>query len=374
MPAYKNEKRGTWYVSFHYKDWDGTARRKKKEGFKTKREALDWERDFLKAKAGTTDMTLGALYELYIADCETRLRQTTLEKKRWAIEQKILPSFRDVQIRDITPTMIRLWQNGLLSYRGKDGKGYSKTYLKEVNSQFSAMMNYAIRFYGLATNPVTLSGPFGKKNADSMQFWTRDEFRLAIAQVKKPAYKLAFELLFWTGMRSGEMLALTLQDVDFEKGTISITKTVGLVRGGTVINPPKTPKSNRVIPVPKFLLAMIKDYTDRLVDYRPNDAILNIKKTSLNAELNRAANAAGVKHIRVHDLRHSHASLLIEMGYAPLVISERLGHENIQTTLQIYSHLYPNKQEEIVSKLEDIEGENYSAELSVSEKKTKKTE
>ena len=374
MPAYKNEKRGTWYVSFHYKDCDGTARRKKKEGFKTKREALDWERDFLKAKAGTTDMTLGALYSLYIADCETRLRQTTLEKKRWSFEQKILPSFRDVQIRDITPTMIRLWQNGLLSFRDKNGNGYSKTYLREVNSQFSAIMNYAVRFYGLPTNPVTLCGPFGKKNADTMQFWTRDEFRLAIAQVKKPAYKLAFELLFWTGMRSGELLALTLQDVDFEKGTISITKSVGLVRGGTIINPPKTPKSNRVIPVPKFLLAMIKDYTDRLVDYQPEDAIFNVKKNSLGIELNKAANAAGVKRIRVHDLRHSHASLLIEMGYAPLVISERLGHENIQTTLQIYSHLYPNKQEEIVSELEDIEGENYGAELSDFEKKAAKTE
>ena len=358
MPAYKNEKRGTWFVSFHYKDLDGTPRRKKKEGFKTKREALEWERDFLNAKAGTTDMTLGSLYEIYIEDCKKRLRQTTIEIKRSMIESKILPTFRNTQVREITPAMVRHWQNDLLDHMNKEGKGYAATYLKELNDQFSTMMNFAIRFYGLDKNPVTQCGPFGRLSSKDMQFWTQNEFRIAIAQVKNPVAKLAIELLFWTGMRSGELLALTLEDIDFEKGTISISKTLGSVRGGTIINPPKTPKSNRVIPVPRFMLQRIKDYTDRLVEYEPQDRIFNISKIVLKKELDAAAMAADIKRIRIHDLRHSHASMLIEMGYSPLVISERLGHENIQTTLQTYSHLYPNKQKELVKKLEDIETEN----------------
>lgn len=369
MPAYKNEKRGTWYCSFHYKDWDGTSRRKKKEGFKTRREALEWERDFIATKSGSPDMTLEQLYQLYMEDCSSRLRETTMDGKRWLIESKILPTFGKIPVRDITPAMIRKWQNGLLANPGE----YSQTYLRTINNQLSAMMNYAIRFYGLPNNPVTVCGAFGKMRAEEMNFWTRDEFRRAIEYVEKPAARLAFEILFWTGMRSGELLALTLNDVDFEKSSISITKTAAQIRGELTINPPKTPRSNRVVAVPRFLLALIKDYADRLVDYKPDDQLFYFTKHYLKYELDDAAFRAGVKHIRVHDLRHSHASLLVEMGYSPVLISERLGHENIQTTLQTYSHLYPDKQVEVVEKLQDIEGENYADVLSNFEKKTEES-
>lgn len=365
MSVYKNEERGTWFVSFRYEDWDGTRRQKKKEGFKTRREALDYEREFLSSKAGTPDMSFGALCDLYMEDCATRLRATTVESKRWLFNSKILPVFRDVRVRDITPTMIRRWQNGLLS----DPAGYSPTYLKTINNQMSAVLNYAVRYYKLPNNPVPLCGPFGKKKAEEMQFWTRDEFRQFIACVKKPAARLAFELLFWTGMRSGELLALTLEDVDFSASRIAITKTATQVGGETVINPPKTPRSNRTVAVPRFLLALISDYADRLVEYEPHERLFYFTKHYLKYELDAAAKAAGVKRIRVHDLRHSHASLLIEMGYSPLLVSERLGHENIQTTLQTYSHLYPDKQGEVVSRLESDEGENYSEVLSAFERK-----
>lgn len=365
MSVYKNEKRGTWFVSFRYKDWDGARRQKKKEGFKTRREALEYERDFLASKAGTTDMSFGALCELYMADCATRLRATTMENKRFLFDSKILPTFHSVPVRDITPTMVRRWQNSLLS----DPEGYSQTYLKTINNQLSAAMNYAVRFYGLPQNPVPLCGPFGKKKAEEMQFWTREEFGRFIQCVKKPAARLAFELLFWTGMRSGELLALTLADVDFEKSRISITKTAAQLNGETIINPPKTPQSNRTVAVPRFLLALISDYADRLVDYEPTDRLFYFTKHFLKYEMDAATEAAGVKRIRVHDLRHSHASLLIEMGYSPLLVSERLGHENIQTTLQTYSHLYPDKQGEVVSRLEDDENENYSDILSDFERK-----
>lgn len=365
MSVYKNEKRGTWFVSFRYDDWDGTRKQKKKEGFRTRREALEYEQEFKRKQGGGTDMSFGSLVELYMADCATRLRATTVESKQWIFDSKILPTFRSVAVRDITPTMIRRWQNALLT----DPAGYSQTYLKTINNQMSAVMNYAIRFYGLRSNPVVVCGPFGKKTATAMQFWTRDEFRCFIEGVKKPAARLAFELLFWTGMRSGELLALTLADVDFEKSRISINKTLATVKGETVVNPPKTPKSNRVVSVPRFILALIRDYADRLVDYEPQDRLFYFTKHFLRYELAAGCKASGVKPIRVHDLRHSHASMLIEMGFSPLLVSERLGHENIQTTLQTYSHLYPDKQEEVSSRLESDEGENYSGVLSDFERK-----
>lgn len=365
MPVYKNEKRGTWFVSFRYRDWDGTRRQKKKEGFKTRREAVEYEREFLAKQGGGTDMSIGSLVELYMADCATRLRVTTVESKRWIFKTKILPTFGSVPVRDVTPTMIRRWQNDLLA----DPVGYAPTYLKTINNQLSALMNYAVRFYGLPVNPVPLCGAFGKKKAAEMLFWTRDEFHLFIGHVKKPAARLAFELLFWTGMREGELLALTLNDFDFVKARLSITKTATQVNGETVIQPPKTPRSERVISIPRFILALVKDYADRLVDYEPHDRLFYFTKHLLYTTMTSASAAAGVKRIRIHDLRHSHASLLIEMGCSPLVVSERLGHENIQTTLQTYSHLYPNKQDEVVSQLDDDEGENYSEVLSEFERK-----
>lgn len=365
MSVYKNEKRGTWFAIFRYEDWDGTRKQKKKEGFRTRREALEYEQEFMRKQGGGTDMSFGSLVELYMEDCATRLRATTVENKQHLFNSKILPSFSSVAVRDITPTMIRRWQNNLLA----DPAGYSQTYLKTINNQMSAVMNYAIRYYGLSSNPVAKCGPFGKKTAEAMRFWTRDEFHRFIECVHKPAARLSFELLFWTGMRSGELLALTLADVDFERSRIAINKTLAQVRGETVINPPKTPKSNRVVSVPRFLLALIRDYADRLVDYEPRERLFYFTKHYLHYEMEAACKASGVKRIRIHDLRHSHASLLIEMGFSPLLVSERLGHENIQTTLQTYSHLYPDKQEEVSSRLEMDEGEKYSGVLSEFEKK-----
>ena len=365
IPAYKHPKRNSWYCAFWYTDFDGVRRKKKKEGFKTKREALDFERDFLANQTSTADLTFAGLYNIYMADCETRLRGTTVEAKKWVFESKILPTFGSTRIKDITPAMVRRWQNKLMD----DKADYSQTYLKTINTQLSAIMNYAVRFYGLSKNPVTLCGPFGKGKADEMLFWTREEFGRFIAEVKKPAARLAFEVLFWTGMREGELLALTLNDVDFINSKISITKSLGKIKGEWVINPPKTPKSNRTISVPRFLLALIKDYADRLYEYDPSDRLFYFSKYLLGDEIKARSEAAGVKTIRVHDLRHSHSSFLINMNVPILLISHRLGHENIETTLRTYSHLYPEKQQEMINQMEQSESENYSEVLSDFESK-----
>ncbi|MCD7778863.1 MAG: site-specific integrase [Clostridiales bacterium] len=356
MPVYKNKK-GTWYASFYYTEWNGNRKKKKKEGFKTKKEAQEYEREFIAKQNGSTDMTMGSLIELYFADCADRLKITTNENKHWLIETKILPYFADVPVRDVSPNMVRRWQNKLL----KDPAGYAPTYLKSINNQLSAIMNFAIRYYGLQSNPVVLCGPFGKKKAEEMQFWTKEEFYKFIECIKdKPAGRLAFEVLFWTGMRSGELLALTLEDVDFDKSTISITKTAAQVKGQTIISDPKTTKSKRKITVPNFILALIKDYTDRLVGYQPTDRIFYFTKHYLQTEMKRGCKLSGVKKIRVHDLRHSHASLLIEMRCSIKLVAERLGHENIQTTLQTYAHLYPNKQGELSAQFDESEAERMS--------------
>lgn len=351
MPVYKDEKRKTWYCAFRYKDWTGTTRQHKKRGFAKKSDAVQYERDFIKKQSGGCDMAFGSMVELYMEDCKTRLRPTTYEGKKYLIDSKILPVFKDMPVNAITPATVRKWQNGLLD----DESDYSPTYLKTINNQLSAIFNYARRYYGLQTNPAAVCGSIGKKNAESMQFWTTDEFRLFAAAISdKPASYAIFNTLFWTGMRSGELLALTLDDIDFESKKISITKSYARVGNEDVISPPKTPKSRRVITASEFLLEILKDYAGRLVDYEPSDRLFDYTKHFLASEMARGCKLSGVKKIRVHDIRHSHASLLIELGFSPLLISERLGHESVETTLQTYAHLYPNKHGEVADKLDDL--------------------
>lgn len=366
MPAYKNTKRGTWYASFYYKDSNGNSQRKKKEGFSTKREALEWERNYIDLHSNNSELTFGALFDVYINDCQTRLRNTTIKNKKWIAEYYLLPKFAKVKISDITPVMIRKWQNELLTTEN-NGKKHSPKYLKRINNEFSSAMNYAVKFYGLKQNPVSLAGTLGKGKSDEMHFWTLSEFNKAMANVRSQRTRLMLEVLFWTGMRVGELLALTLNDVNVTKGTISITKTAAWLNGKTVINPPKTAKSNRVITVPQFIIDKIAEYVDRLYDYEPGDRLFTVSNSSLKSALDRAGSRAGLQHIRVHDLRHSHASMLIEMGYSPLMVAERLGHENINTTLQTYSHLYPNKQQEIAQKLQEVASESKCVSLSDNE-------
>ncbi|MFA7637519.1 MAG: site-specific integrase, partial [Monoglobales bacterium] len=219
--------------------------------------------------------------------------------------------------------------------------------------QLSAVFNYAVKYYGLSSNPCRQAGSMGKKDADSMQIWTLDEFNKFISFVTKPAAHLAFEILFWTGIRSGELLALTPEDILPDK-KISINKTYARLDGEDIISEPKTPKSIRIIPIPDFLYDEIWDYINRLGSIEKTDRIFYFSKGFLNNEIKRVSKKAGVKEIRVHDLRHSHASLLIEMGYSILLVSERLGHEKVETTLNTYAHLYPNKQQKLVEGLQNL--------------------
>jgi len=345
MPVYKKEQTGTWFCKFCYTDWNGTRRQKKKEGFKTKKEALDFEREFLNKTCSSCSMSFASMVELYLEDCRARLKPTTLTTKETMIRSKILPYFEKMPVDHITPATIRQWQNTLMT------SDYSPTYLKAIHNQASSIFNFAVKYYHLDGNPCKMAGTIGKKQAEALRFWTPKEFlQFAHAVRNKPCSWVAFHLLFWTGIRSGELLALTREDFDFEARTLRITKTYARQEQRDLILSPKTPKSKRTVTLPAFLCDMVQDYAAA----RPEGRLFPRTKHYLYHEMQRGCRISGVQRIRVHDLRHSHASFLIEKGFSPLLIAERLGHENIQTTLQIYSHLYPNKQLEVARKIQEF--------------------
>lgn len=347
MKAEKDPKTGKWLIQYRFTDWQGKRRKSTKRGFATKREAEEWLRTFLVTQKADFDMKFEEFLKMYYADMETRLREHTMRTKKYIIDLKILPYFGQKRVNDITAADIRRWQNELIK------KGYSPTYLKTINNQLSAIFNYAVKYYDLKGNPCTKAGSIGKSRAEEMSFWTIDEFRQFVDCImdKRQSY-MSFMILYWTGMRLGELLALTPADIDLDKHTISITKSYQRLGKKDVVTPPKTPKSKRLITIPEFLVADIKDYMDSLYEVQEDDRLFSVTKYFLEHEMQRGIKASGVKRIRIHDLRHSHASMLVELGFSPLEIADRLGHEKIETTLNTYSHLYPNKQVKIADRLD----------------------
>ena len=352
MPAYKDNRQGTWYASFYFENWQGVKQKKLKRGFATKKDALAWEREFLLQQAADLTMTFEGFVEIYITDKKKRLRENTWSTKEHIIRTKILPYFKEKRLSEIKPRDVIAWQNEMLNYRDKNGKAYSPTYLKTLHGQLSAILNHAVRFYGLKSNAATTAGCMGSEKHKEMLFWTKEEYlKFAEVMMDKPQSYYAFEVLYWCGIREGELLALTPADFDLDKGLLSITKSYQRLKGRDVITDPKTPKSVRVIQMPQFLTDEIRDYLKSLYKVQPDQRIFEVTKSYLHHEMDRGAKSAGVKRIRIHDLRHSHVSLLIEMGFSALAIADRVGHESVDITYK-YAHLFPSKQQEMAQKLD----------------------
>ena len=167
----------------------------------------------------------------------------------------------------------------------------------------------------------------------------------------RPAY-MAFQMLFWTGMRKGELLALTKEDFDLEKRVVDISKSYARLNKEDIINAPKTPKGRRKISLPEFLVIDLREYFDSIFGLEQSDRVFPFSSNYLNDVMKRGCKASGVKKIRLHDLRHSHAAMLANMNIMPLEVAERLGHENVETTLNIYEHLYPDSQERLAAQID----------------------
>lgn len=353
MAVYKDEERGTWYVSFHYRDWTGQDKRKMKRGFRTKREAVQWEQDFRLKEADNLDMTFAAFVEEYAKDRKAKLKRNTWETKECIIRTKLMPYFADKKMKDIRPTDIIHWQNEMIAYRDEKGNPFKPTYLKTLQSELSAIFNHAVRYYELKNNPVTKAGPLGKGQPDEMLFWTKEEFLKFIDAVKnKPMSYIAFQILYWCGIREGELLALTAGDFDFDKKIMHITKSYQRIRGEDVITDPKTPKSRRDVVVPDFLCEEIREYVDK-EGLSLEERMFPVTKFYLHREMTRGSTKAGVKRIRIHDLRHSHVSLLIHMGFSAVAIGNRVGHESQDITFR-YAHMFPTEQTEMASRLNAV--------------------
>ena len=305
MSVYKDKKYNTWRVVYRYVDWTGKMKQCQKRGFKNKRDAVKWEKETLDRLNGNTDMTFASFVERYTEDMKPRLKENTWHTKEHVIRTKFLPYFGKRKLSEIKSQDILRWQNELTTHTDENGKPFSPVYLRSVSSQLSCLFNHAVKYYGLPANPVKKAGHMGTKKSREMLFWTREEYeKFSEAIMDKPLAYYAFEMLYWCGLREGELLALTTSDFDFEKGTVSVSKTYTRLNRKDVITTPKTEKSNRTVQMPQNVCDKMRDYIQSLYKPEPDERIFPFTKYFLTSEMQRGSKAAGVKRIRIHDLRH----------------------------------------------------------------------
>lgn len=345
------EKDGSWTSQFRYSDYNGNMKEKHKRGFRSKEEADAFEEEFLSTCSNPDSMTFEEFVAHYYEDNRPRVRESSWKTKQIRIDLKIAPFFEKKRLNEITPKDVMRWQNWMKEQESRFGKPYSQATLRAYDEVLCTLFNHAVRYYGLASNPAKRVTRMGGHKVNSMMVWNCEEYRLfSEAIANKPKSYYAFEMLYWTGIREGELLALTPADFDFEASTVSITKTKH-TNGDKAIAPPKTEKSYRTIAMPQFLAEEMREYIELCLDIADDELIFPISKSYLHHEMDRGCKISGVKRIRIHDLRHSHVSLLIKEGFTAAAIADRVGHESQEITFR-YAHLFAGDQERMAEMLD----------------------
>lgn len=308
------------------------------------------------------DILFSDFYEIYYSDMEGRLKPTSLFIKNAIIKDKVLPKFGSIPMNKISPQFIRHWQTELLS------EDYSDTYLKTIDMHLFSVFKYAAQYYDFP-NPYEKTDHIGTGNANSMKFWTLQDYHRFIQCIPKQSTEfLAFELLYWTGMRVGEMLALMPQDFNRKEMIVKISKTYTRHHGEDYISTPKTENSVRSISLPRFLFKEVMDYI-KANNIKKNERLIPHTTAFLKYHLSVGCKKSGVPMIRIHDIRHSHVSLLINQGFSAIAIAERVGHKHVSTTMNVYAHLFPNRQDRLVRALEAIHEGRFSRKECTHERK-----
>ena len=357
MPVYQNKNNGLYLFRTYIKDLNGNLIQKQRNGFKTKKEAKAAEKNMIienekyleelkNKKKDDTKISFQELWEEYNSYIKLKLKPNSYRSVKHRIVNHIVPFFKDyADINDIKARDYVKWQEMI------DEKNYKYTYKKSLHNAMVTFLNYGIKFYDLRENIARKVGSF-KNNKGIMKnvdFWTYQEYEQFISVVDNDLDKLLFNTLYFTGMRLGECLALTWDDL--KDNYININKTISkeIVDGARLITSPKTSSSNRKVLLDDKLkneLLQYKKYCETKIHFDEKWFIFGdltpLSPTTIERHKNNYCDKAEVKKIRIHDFRHSHASLLISRGVPITVVQTRLGHSDPSITLQIYSHMMPN--------------------------------
>jgi len=308
-------------------------------------------------------MTVQQLFDEYIIIKKYEIKETSLLKIEQLFGYYILPIFKNCRIDKITPQALQEWKIFLAK------KNLSLHTKKSAYGYFRAFINYAIKMEYIHKNPLTKIGNFKEAYyiKPEMNFYTPDEFKVFISKAKEIAkekeqtqndlsewnYYVFFNIAFYTGLRKGEIHALKWTDINGEYLSVKRSLTQRLNGGLGIETTPKTASSIRTLQMPLPLIKILEkqkarqqllhNFTD---DFRITN---NIRNGSIDRRNKNYSTWAGIKTIRIHDFRHSHASLLANCNINIQEVSRRLGHARIEMTWNTYCHLYPKEEEKAVS-------------------------
>ncbi len=350
----------SWSVRFTFINEEGKEIQKRISGKNTRREVQEEYTKFIATAKKYTkiedikkDLIFKDLYEEYKQFTQSRIKQSSYYDFCSKCNLHILPDFENYKVKDITPKMILAWQNKL--------KDYSFKYKTCLRMYLNSILAYAEKYYGIPNKVRQVDNFRNVELKKEMLFWTPEEFNSFIECVDQEIYKAFFYALYYTGARKGEILATTWQDWDLQANTLRINKTVTKKVYGAkfIITVPKNQSSIRTIPLPKVLVEIMKNYKKDREDYKFVFADENpLADSSIGRVQIEACEKSGVKKIRLHDFRHSHASLLLSQGASVVAVAKRLGHSNIEQTLNTYAHMMPEENEILLNILDKTVNKN----------------
>ena len=374
MPIYKmngkKDGKQQYRVRINYIDSNGKSKQIDRVAYGSA-EAKDLERELSREyKNPTTSnrLTVQQLYDEYMANVKHDIRATSYATKQKTLDGKVLPYVKDIKLDKLTKQKIQDWKTEI------NKLDISVQTKRNAFREFRAMINYAIKMDYLAKNPLTAVGNFTdaylERIDQKLQYYTPEQFILYISEAKKNAelsgsltdwgYYIFFNIAFYTGMRKGEINALKWSDIDDE--ILHVRRSISQkVSGGDIETPPKNKSSYRDLQMPLPLIKILNEHKERQKrekrftdDFRVCGGVQCLRDTSISNKNIQFAQAAGLPVIRVHDFRHTHASLLVNEGINIQEIARRLGHAQIEMTWNTYSHLYPREEERAVSILNKV--------------------
>ncbi|MBQ9761202.1 MAG: site-specific integrase [Clostridia bacterium] len=374
MPSYeKNKASGLWSCRFREVDEDGKQRHKRLSGYKTKKEAQFAYEDYIKhldelmkqrkldaeqPRTDPNDMPFDELLASYMAFTKNRVKESSFYDIESKLRNRLVPFFTGKKMKEITPKMISDWIENI------DYKYSSKMW---ILSTLASIYKYGEKYFDIKNIMPKVDRPRNLEPTKEMQIWTPEEFAAMITHVENRSIAMYLRMLYITGCRRGEGLALTWEDLDFKKHTVRINKSVTTKtrEGAFKVTTTKNQSSVRTVSLPDFFIKELTDYKKEQKDatdvWCEQSFVFGgarpLPPSTVDHTFNVAIKKANIKQIRIHDLRHSCASLLISKNISVVGVSRHLGHKNIEQTLNTYAHLMPDDQIKIKIALDDLNGQ-----------------
>lgn len=353
MPIYKDETRGTYTVKVSHTDKFGKRKYSTKRGFKMRREAKQWEDNYfiaLEDNSLINGLSFETLSKHYYDWYKEKNKLSSSDSLKSHIKVNLKPFFQNVNVHNMTAQDILKWHEYM------KGKELSTSYIISAQGHLTGMLNHGIRFFDLKTNVSSIAGNIKDTDKVERNVWKLEEFERFYSLIDDVQHKALFRTLFFSGMRKGELRALTWEDIHFDLGYIDINKTN--YKG--VIQPPKSKSSNRLVYMPQHTMDILQQYKSWYKanqPYKESYVIFGsfhkaVSETTIDRWYDRYQTGSGLKRIKIHEFRHSHITdCIFRAGMKKDLVMKRVGHANLNYIDEVYSNPYSDIQKQAADSL-----------------------